>query len=247
MLLTIPIFLWQCNHLENRKLNIAVAASLQPVMQEVSALFSQQYQIPINLIPGASGVLATQITQGAPYDLFLSADIHYPKFILEQNRGDSISIFAVGHLIIWAKDSRFSPTLSTLSSPLIKTIAIPNPKVAPFGKRAITLLQQAGVYKEVKPKLIYGENISHTTQLIHSGAVDIGITAKSQMYKFKKGLFANWREIPSRNSQLKHGAIALNSAVEDSTKSKFLKFLITPKVKKIFKKYGYTTHLDRSK
>ncbi|WP_297456134.1 molybdate ABC transporter substrate-binding protein, partial [Persephonella sp.] len=139
-------------------LTIAAAANVQYALNELSQKFKEKYpQVSINKIISSSGKLTAQIVRGAPYDLFLSADMKYPEFLYK--KGFAISkpvVYARGTLVLWSiKNIPLKNGISSLLNPLIKKIAIPDPKTAPYGREAKKALEKSGIYQKVRYKLVY--------------------------------------------------------------------------------------------
>jgi molybdate transport system substrate-binding protein len=168
------------------ELKVAAAADLQFALQEVSTAFAKENPgVTVSATYGSSGVLTTQIENGAVYDLFLSADAKYPKQLVDGKAADGSTIFnyAVGRLVIWVPKG--SPLdveklgAKALLDPAARKIAIANPEHAPYGKAAVAALKSLGVYDQVAPRLVFGENIAQTAQFVESGAADAGVIALS--------------------------------------------------------------------
>jgi molybdate transport system substrate-binding protein len=164
------------------QMTIAAAADLHHAMDEVVAAYRHDHPgASIDVVYGASGTLLTQIEQGAPFDLFFSADSDYPrKLIADGDAGGTASAYAVGHLALWSAslDMR-GVKVADLAQPRFGRIAIANPEHAPYGKRAEQALRGAGVWSAVEPRLVYGENIAQTAEFARSGAAQVGIIALS--------------------------------------------------------------------
>ena len=135
----------------------------------------------VDVIYGSSGKFHTQIQQGAPYDLFFSADIGFPSELAKNGLAASeVKPYAVGRIVLWSASlDATKMTLDSLADPKITRIAIANPKHAPYGKRAEEALRASGLWDKVEPKLVYGENIAHTAQFVQTGNAQVGIIALS--------------------------------------------------------------------
>ena len=165
-------------------ITIAAAADLNFVFRELVAEYEESTGDHVRLSLGSSGNFFAQIQNGAPFDLYFSADIAYPRKLEEAGLTvpGSLYPYAIGRIVLWAgKDSRLdlSKGLEILREPAIKKIAIANPKHAPYGRAAVAAMEHAQVYDRVKDKLVLGENISQAAQFIESGAADVGIIAMS--------------------------------------------------------------------
>jgi len=164
------------------KLTIAAAADLKFAMDDIVATFKQTYPADqVEVIYGSSGKFHTQIQQGAPYDLFFSADIGFPRDLAKAGLAASpVNPYALGRIVLWSANMDASKmTLVDLTDSRIARVAIANPKHAPYGKRAEEALRSAGLWEKVEPKLVYGENIAHTAQYVQTGNAQVGIIALS--------------------------------------------------------------------
>lgn len=163
-------------------LTIAAASSLRLAMPELKEAFEQQHPIvTVRVVYGASGKLASQILNGAPYDVFLSADTGYPEQLTNRDApATDPRVYAVGRLVIWSHASHQTAlTLSDLTREDIRKIAIAQPRHAPFGQRAMEALEALDLWQPLQPKLVYGENIGQTAAMVESGAADAGLIAWS--------------------------------------------------------------------
>ncbi|WP_281951699.1 molybdate ABC transporter substrate-binding protein [Nitrosophilus kaiyonis] len=226
-------------------LKVAVAANVSYAIDELKNEFNKVYpNIKIDITIGSSGKLATQIKNGAPYDLFLSADMFYPNILYKKNIAISKpKVYAIGRVVIFSKDAAdFSKGIYIVKNSDIKSVAIANPKTAPYGKAAFEALKNAKILNDVKRKLIYAESVSQTLAYVFNAA-DLGFVSKSAMYapkmkKYKKNV--NWIEVDKNlYSPIKQGAVILKNAKEKRYAKDFLNFIMSKKAKNIFKKYGY--------
>ncbi len=192
----------------------------------------------------SSGKLTAQIMEGAPYDIFVSADMEYPKALLEQGaaRGE-VKIYAYGTLVAWSLNPLLlSETPEYLLAGQIHKIAIANPRIAPYGKQSLNYLNTYGVYEQVKPKLVYGESVAQTNQYIMTKAADVGLTAKSVVLSpgiKGKGV---WVELPdSSYAPIQQGAVITKHGQEHHPQQSlsFYAFLFSEEARQIFRKYGY--------
>lgn len=220
----------------SNELTIAVAASLVLPITEIVSNYEEVSGKQVSIITGSSGKITAQITAGAPYDLFLSADMEYPETLVKQGltKGRTI-VFSQGALVLFGRVGNLSLDLDYLLNDEIKTIAIPNPEVAPYGRAAIQSLQKAGVYEQLKPKLIYGESVGQVNQFLHSGAVDAGITAATfagvQLEDYSMSQVDTLIYSP-----IEHGAVVLKGAGAGA--ESFLEYLMSGEGKEILKRYN---------
>lgn len=164
------------------QMTIAAAADLHVAMDDIVAAYRRDHPAAsIKVVYGASGVLLTQIEQGAPFDLFFSADSDYPrKLIADGQAGGPAVAYAVGHLVLWSGSlDMHGVKVADLIQPRFGRIAIANPEHAPYGKRAEQALRAAGVWDALQPRLVYGENIAQTAEFARSGAAQVGVIALS--------------------------------------------------------------------
>lgn len=165
-----------------RHITVAAAADLQYAMDRVVSAYRHAHPDDgIDVVYGSSGKLLVQIEQGAPFDLFFSANSDYPAQLLAHgDAGGQPVPYAVGHIVLWSAsiDMR-GVTLADLAQPRFGRIAIANPKHAPYGKRAEQALRSAGLWTQLQPRLVYGENIGQTAQFAQSGNAQVGIIAQS--------------------------------------------------------------------
>jgi len=164
------------------QMTVAAAADLHEAMDQVVASYRRDHPAAtINVVYGSSGALTTQIEQGAPFDLFFSADSDYPRQLAAHgDAGGPAAPYAVGHLVLWSATLNMrGVTLADLAQPRFGRIAIANPQHAPYGKRAEQALRGAGVWDAVATRLVYGENIAQTAQFASSGNAEVGVIALS--------------------------------------------------------------------
>lgn len=166
----------------SEKMTIAAASDLRYALDDIVALYKERNpELEIEVIYGSSGKMTTQVFNGAPFDVFFSADIGFPeKLYAEGFAVTEPEVYAVGRIVIWSRNMDASKlSLQDLTDPAIRRIAIAQPSHAPYGLRAQEALMATGIWEEVEPKLVFGENIAHTAQMAESGAADVGIIALS--------------------------------------------------------------------
>jgi molybdate transport system substrate-binding protein len=226
------------------RIRIAVAANVSYAISELIRDFQKDHDSKIEPILGSSGKLTAQIRNHAPFDLFLSADMSYPKLLFKE--GVAITkpiIYAKGALAIVTKKSRdLKEGLEILKRGDIKRIAIANPKTAPYGVAAKEALERAGLYEKLKKRFIYGESVSQTLTYALKAA-DIGIVAKSALLsKNLKYLQKdrNWVEVDEAlYTPISQGAVILREGEEKRGVREFFEYLSSDRAKEIFKRYGY--------
>lgn len=225
-----------------QNLKVAVAANLQGVIKVLAKDFKQKTGIDIEPIVGSSGNLTTQIKNGAPYDLFLSADMGFPENLYKE--GFSVkepAVYAYGSLVICsAQDIGFENWERTFMSGRIKKIAIANPSIAPYGKAAEESLQLKGILDNIKPKVVYGESIAQVNTYITTGVVDVGFTTQSLIKDAEGKTKLYWKAIdPKSYTPIKQGMIIIKQTKQAESAEKFYQYMLSNDAKKILKDYGY--------
>ena len=233
-----------CNTNNENKLTIAAAANVQFAMDTLASLFETETGIKTNIITGSSGKLTAQILQGAPYDVFLSADMKYPEEIYKNGKASSAPVvYAYGSLILWTQKDDIIPDPSSLSSEQIRRIAIANPKTAPYGVAAIEFLNNMNLFDRVKSKLIFGESISQVNQFITSKSADIGFSSESVVLATDLPVKGKWTRLdPTKYAPLKQGLVILDQENDKKEEAeRFLEFILSHQAKKVLSEFGYKT------
>ncbi len=224
---------------------VALAANVSYAMPALVKAFACTHpEINIETTVGGSGKLATQIQNGAPYDIFLSANMDYPARLYEAGSVDGKPrVYARGALAYMSATPRdFSKGINILLDKNISKIAVANPRTAPYGKAAFDTLKKAKILGQIRPKLVFGESIAQTVTYA-SHAADIGIVAKSALFAprmscFKKGI--NWSDVdPKLYESIDQGVVLVKRARNNSDAKAFYDFILSPEAGKIFEKYGY--------
>lgn len=225
-------------------LRVAVAANAQFVCGALKNAFEKRYPIKIETIVSSSGKLTAQTEHGAPYDIFLSADMKYPQALYQAgNTLNRPQAYAYGKLVLWTlRPIDLKNELSVLKSGSIKTIAIANPASAPYGVAAVQAMKQAGIYGEIESKIVYGESIAQVNQYLLSGVADVAFTAKSVVLSPALKNEGKWIEVPDHFYQpVEQGVVILKHARENNLKAAqaFYQFLFSAQGKAIFESFGY--------
>ena len=228
----------------SNRLTIAAAANIQFAIKPILKAFEAKTGIQSALIISSSGKHTATIMQGAPYDVFLSANMKYPDTLYATNWAVAPPTkYARGSLVLWTmKEMDWITNDALLLSEKIQSIAIANPRNAPYGQEAIHYLQSADLLDKVQPKLVYGESIAQTNQFITSGASDIGITAKSVVLSPALRNKGTWKPIASnRYNPIDQGMIITSYGQSNHSEAAtlFKDFLLGPEAQKIFQEYGY--------
>ncbi|REG90761.1 molybdate ABC transporter substrate-binding protein [Flavobacterium aquicola] len=228
-----------------QKATVVVAANLKTAMDSILKVYKQKNpNDEIQVTYGASGKFYEQISNGAPFDLFFSADMNYPTQL--KNNGFAISpikLYAIGRLAIWSK--KLDPNIEKMNlllNPKVKKIAIGNPKTAPYGAKTIESLKHFKLYTKVKNNLVFGENIAQAAQFAAFGAADIGIIALSDalspaMIKERGKYYV----IPQKShSRLEQGCVILKHGKGNTVAKQFYDYISSEKAIKILTYYGYS-------
>jgi molybdate transport system substrate-binding protein len=227
-------------------ITVAAAADLQFAFQDVAARFEKSTGKEVKLIFGSSGNFFAQIQNGAPFDLFFSADLDYAKKLDIAGLGQPGSLYeyATGKIVLWA--SRQSQVdlnrgLQVLLDPAIKKIAIANPEHAPYGRAAVAALRSEELYDQVAGKFVLGENISQTAAFVASGSADIGIIALSLALVPAMKDKGKYVEIPANDYPvIEQAALILKSSQQKETARAFLAFVKSPEIADLLKTYGFS-------
>ncbi len=228
-----------------QEITVAAAADLQFVMQDVGARFQKETGKMVKLIYGSSGNFAQQLQNGAPFDMFFSANLDYPKRLeaAELTEPGSFYQYAIGKIVIWVpNDSKLDvgPGLKALLDPSVKKIAVANPEHAPYGKAAVAAMQKENVYEQVKDKFVLGENISQTASFVASGSADVGIVALSLALSPNMKEKGRYTEVPAGDyPAIEQACVIMRSSKNKEIAQQFLKFILSAPVKELFQKYGF--------
>jgi molybdate transport system substrate-binding protein len=227
-------------------ISVAAASDLAYVMKEIAGNFEKATGCVVRVIAGSSGNFSSQIENGAPFDLFFSADIEYPKKLESEGFATAGSTYpyAVGKIVLWVRnDSRLdiSKGFAVLRDPSIQKVSIANPQHAPYGRAAEEALRKAGVYDAVKDRLVLGENISQAAQFIESGNADVGVLALSLVLSPPlKDKGRAWTIPENLYSPIQQGAVVLRGAQNPQGAQQFLVYIESPATKSLLERYGFT-------
>jgi len=222
---------------------VAAAADLKFAMDEIAASFKKAHPADeVQVIYGSSGKFHTQIQQGAPYDLYFSADITFPRELVKTGFAASdVKPYAFGRIVLWSASLDASKmTLASLADPKITHIAIANPKHAPYGKRAAEALQAAGVWVAVEPKLVFGENVAQAAQFVQTGNAKVGIVALSLALNPALAEHGHYWLIPDRmHAPLEQGYIITKRAANNALAKRFADYMGSKPARAVMTKYGF--------
>lgn len=231
-----------CQQRQEKKLNIAVAANMQFAMKELSRAFTNQKGIACDLIISSSGKLTAQIKEGAPFDVFVSADMKYPKELFDTGFATKApKIYGYGKLVMWSMIDTIDPSIEILKNSRIRHIALANPKMAPYGLATIEVLKRHNIYENIKDKLVYGESILQTNQFIISKSAEIGFTSKSVVLSSEMSNKGNWVAIKDTDyTAIAQGVVILNQKNQEDAEQ-FYNFLSSADARRILEDFGYST------
>jgi len=232
-------------------LRVAAAADLEPVLPPILEQFHQATGIRAEATYQASAVLTTQIQNGAPFDLFLSADLGYPKRLIDAGLADAAGstdsstpiTYARGTLVLWArKDSPLPPpSLDLLRSPDLKRLAIANPERAPYGRAAVAALTSLKLYDALKPRLVTAENISQAAQFVDSGNADAGLISLTSALTPRLTANGSYFVIPrDLYPPIEQGAVIVSNTTQRAAAHKLLDFILSAPVQAQLAKNGLT-------
>ncbi len=228
------------------EIRAAAAADLQFAMPDLAAQFEKQTGTKVSVTYGSSGNFFSQLQNGAPFDLFFSADIEYPRKLESAGIAEPGTLYryAVGRVVIWAPaDAKVDVARlawNALLDSSVQKIAIANPEHAPYGRAAVAALQKAGIYEQVKTKLVYGENISQAAQFVQSGNAQAGIVAMSLAVSPGMKTGKLW-EIPAdMHPAIEQAAVVLKGAKNKNGARAFLEFAKSEVGRATLSKYGFT-------
>lgn len=226
---------------------VAAAADLSSVLPELAASYQKQTGNTVRLSFGSSGNITQQIKNGAPFDLFFSADEDYPKQLIEAGLAEPASMhrYAVGQLVLWVPassaldiDHRGLDSLLDLS---VQKIAIANPQHAPYGRAAEAALKHAQLYDRVARKLVFGENVSQAAQFVESGNAQAGLVALSHaMAPGMKAKGRYWKVPAAAYPELDQAAVVISHSAHKKQAAAFLDYMTTDKARALLQQYGFS-------
>jgi molybdate transport system substrate-binding protein len=229
------------------ELTVAAAADLSSALKDIGDGFEKKTGISVRLSFGASGALTQQIENGAPFDVFLSADMDYPRQLIREGQADGPAPYqyAVGKLVLWVPaDSPLDVEhkgMSVLLDPFVKKISIANPQHAPYGRAAVEALKHAGLYDRLSDKFVTGENISQAAQFVESGNAQAGFVALAHaIAPAMKGKGRYWEVPADYYAPLAQGVVVISRSSHKKEARQFLDYLKTSPAKEVLQKYGFT-------
>jgi len=241
----VVVFLAIASAADAQRLTVAAAADLQAALPEIAQRFEKDTGRTVTITFGSSGNFYAQIRNGAPFDVFLSADVEYPRRLESDGvaeRGTLVE-YARGRIVLWTRrDSGIDVTagLNVLSNPKVRRIAIANPEHAPYGRAAVAATQRAGIYDAVRSKLVMGENISQTAQFAQSGSADVGIIALSLALTPALKNSGSYVDVPDAlYPPIEQAAVVVAASREKTLARQFIDNLKGPAVARVLQAFGF--------
>ena len=228
-----------------QEIKVAAAADLQFALQDIAARFEKESGMTVKLTFGSSGNFFAQIQNGAPFDVFFSANLDYPRKLEAAGLTEPGSYYeyATGKIAVWVpNDSKLdvSSGLQGLLKPEIKKIAIANPQHAPYGQAAVSALKREGIYDKVSKNFVLGENISQTASFVVSGAADVGIVALSLALGPNMKGKGRFVEVPTEDyPPIQQACVVLKSSSAKAASQEFLQFLQRSQTRELLRSYGF--------
>lgn len=226
--------------------SVAAAADLVFCLDEIDAAFEKSHPgIKVQVTSGSSGNFFAQIQHGAPFDVFLSADVSYPRQLAETGLADKASLYtyAVGRIVLWTMKPEIDVKrgLAVLSDSAVHKVAVANPEHAPYGRAAKAALEHEKLWESLQPKIVLGENIAQTLQFVQSGNADAGLVALSLVLAPKLAGQGTYFEVPeSFHPRLEQGAVLTKQGAAKAGAKAFLQYLASPEARPILDRYGFS-------
>ena len=224
--------------------NVAVAANFTEAAKEIAAAFKAKTGDTAELSFGSTGTLFTQISQSAPFEVFLAADDSRPTKAVDDGlavKGTQFT-YAIGKIVLYSADPKLVKDGETLKNGEFDKLAIANPKTAPYGTDAIEAMRKLGVYDDLKSKIVEGTNIAQAFQFVETGNAELGIVALSQIAGKDGG--SRWNVPSDLYTPIRQDAVLLDTGKESATAKAFIDFLKGPEAAVVIRKYGYDTGAD---
>jgi molybdate transport system substrate-binding protein len=236
-----------------RAITVAAASDLQAVFPELASRVERDTGVDVRVSFGSSGTFFAQIRNGAPFDVYMSADIDYPRQLVSAGLADADSFYeyATGHIVVWTRKASGVDVrggMGALLDPRVKRIAIANPQVAPYGRAAVAAMQSSGVYEAVKHKLVLGENISQAAQLADSGNAEVGILALSLARGPALSTSGTYSEIPATaHPPIQQAAVVITASRARTAARQFIESLKRPEAISTLERFGFAPPQPRGR
>jgi molybdate transport system substrate-binding protein len=230
---------------DTKEIAVAAASDLSAVLQELAGNYEKHMGVKVKLSFGASGSLKQQIENGAPFDVFFSADMDYPRQLISRGEAETTSLYryAVGKLVLWVPaDSGLDVEhkgLNVLTDPRVKKIAIANPQHAPYGRAAAAAMKHVGLYEQVSDRLVIGENVSQAAQFVESGNAQVGFVALAfAAAPAMRGKGRYWQIPAEAYPPLDQGVVLLSRSQHKKEAASFLEYIKSSTAVALLQRYG---------
>ncbi|MGA8271552.1 MAG: molybdate ABC transporter substrate-binding protein [Candidatus Sulfotelmatobacter sp.] len=231
----------------DREISVAAAADLSSALRDLATNYEKRTGVAVKLSFGASGALTQQIQNGAPFDIFFSADMDYPRQLIAGGQADGVTLYryAVGRLVLWVpKDSPLDVEhkgMDVLLDPSVKKIAIANPQHAPYGRAAVAVLNHYKLYEKIGDRLVLGENISQAAQFAESGNAQVGFVALAHaIAPSMQGKGKYWIVPAEAYPPLDQGVVVISRSAHKREAAAFLEYVKSPEASSVLQRYGFT-------
>lgn len=251
--LAVVIFLLASTVCSAQEITVAAAADLQFAFRDVAARFQKDTSHPVKLVFGSSGNFFAQIQNGAPFDVYFSADIDYPKRLEAAGLAEAGTLYqyATGKIVVWVPSGSkvdLSKGLQALLDSNVNKISIANPEHAPYGRAAVAAMKHENIYDKVSGKLVLGENISQTASLVASGGADVGIIALSLAVAPSMKSKGQYAGVPTDEyPAIEQAAVVLKSSQNKETAKQFMAYIKTTEIQTVLREYGFAVPTASSK
>jgi molybdate transport system substrate-binding protein len=230
-----------------RQVRVAAAADLNAALGDLVARFSASHSVDVGVSYGSSGNFVAQLISGAPFDLFLSADVSYPRQLAARGLvvEGSEFVYAIGRLVAWVPrsstiDLRGTQPVRALADQSVARISVANPEHAPYGRAAVAALKSAGIYDAVKPRLVFGENVAQALQFAQTGAADAALVAKSLVVAPSQVGTGRFVEVPADTyPALEQGGAILKAAADLEAARALRAYILGTEGRTILRQYGF--------
>jgi molybdate transport system substrate-binding protein len=228
-----------------RPLLLAAASDLAYCIDDLAAAFRKQApEAEVKVSLGASGNFVAQIRNGAPFDVFLSADMFYPSQLVQSGaaQGATLTPYAIGRLALWSSDPRFDPAQGTalLRDARVTRVAIANPSTAPYGRAAKAVLERDALWDQLQPKLVIGENITQTAQFVRTGNAQLGFVSYASLRAPQMAGVGRYYLVPDTGlAPIEQGAVVTRHGAANPLAARFVQFLSSPAARAILERNGF--------
>ena len=230
-----------------REITVAAAADLSSALQEIASNYEKRTGVAVKLSFGSSGSLTQQIQNGAPFDIFFSADMDYPRQLIAAGHADGASLYryAVGQLVLWVpKNSPLDVErkgMEVLTDSSVQKISMANPMLAPYGRAALAALKHYGLYEKLSSRLVLGENVAQAAQFVESGNAQAGFVALAHaVAPAMQGKGKYWAVPADAYPALDQGVVLISHSQHNQDAAAFLEYVKTTEAAAILKHYGFS-------